>query len=666
MGKKVVTKTKVNREKKNIITYTGTYISNQKGFGFVEIEGMDEDLFIPQRDSMNAFYKDIVEAVITKPKTKDRRAEGKIVKIISHTIFDIVGTYDKCNGYGFVIPDNQKIDTDIFVKKEHSMKAVSGHKVVVHIDDYGDYKNKPEGTVTEILGHENDPGVDIVSIVKAYELPSEFGEKVLNQAIRVAKEVSLADMEGRIDLRDLMMVTIDGEDAKDLDDAVSLYQEDGLYHLGVHIADVSNYVQEGSALDKEALERGTSVYLVDRVIPMLPHVLSNGMCSLNMKEDRLALSCMMTIDAGGRVIDHKIAETVINVNERMNYSDVNKILEADDNSDEETKELLSRYKDEVPMFRMMEKLSKKLRKVRTNRGSIDFDFPESKIILNKKGIPVKIMPYERGTAQKLIEDFMLLANETVAEHFFWMESPFIYRVHGTPDSEKVLKLGTFINNFGYSIKVRGGDNEIHPKEIQKLLGRIEGTPEEALISRLTLRSMRRAEYSTECLGHFGLACQYYTHFTSPIRRYPDLQIHRIIKEHLRGRMNPKKVEHFNEILPSVCHESSAKERRADEAERETDKLKKAQYMSYHIGEEYEGVISGVTAWGVYVELPNTVEGMIHISKLEGDYFYYKEDTYEIVGRSFGKAYKLGQRIKVVVDSVDMSTKTVDFDEVVIV
>ena len=664
MGKKVVTKTKVNREKKNIITYTGTYISNQKGFGFVEIEGMDEDLFIPQRDSMNAFYKDIVEAVITKPKTKDRRAEGKIVKIISHTIFDIVGTYDKCNGYGFVIPDNQKIDTDIFVKKEHSMKAVSGHKVVVHIDDYGDYKNKPEGTVTEILGHENDPGVDIVSIVKAYELPSEFGEKVLNQAIRVAKEVSPADMEGRIDLRNLMMVTIDGEDAKDLDDAVSLYQEDGLYHLGVHIADVSNYVQEGSALDKEALERGTSVYLVDRVIPMLPHVLSNGMCSLNMKEDRLALSCMMTIDAGGRVIDHKIAETVINVNERMNYSDVNKILEADDNSDEETKELLSRYKDEVPMFRMMEKLSKKLRKVRTNRGSIDFDFPESKIILNKKGIPVKIMPYERGTAQKLIEDFMLLANETVAEHFFWMESPFVYRVHGTPDSEKVLKLGTFINNFGYSIKVRGKDNEIHPKEIQKLLGRIEGTPEEALISRLTLRSMRRAEYSTECLGHFGLACQYYTHFTSPIRRYPDLQIHRIIKEHLRGRMNPKKVEHFNEILPSVCHESSAKERRADEAERETDKLKKAQYMSYHIGEEYEGVISGVTAWGVYVELPNTVEGMIHISKLEGDYFYYKEDTYEIVGRSFGKAYKLGQRIKVVVDSVDMSTKTVDFDEVV--
>ena len=644
--------------KKKTITYTGTYISNKKGFGFVEVEGLDDDIFIPSKDSLNAFHLDIVEVELTKVKVKDKRAEGKITKVISHGIFDIVGTYEKCAGFGFVVPDNQKLSEDIYVTKEHSMGAVTGHKVCVHIIDYGDNKHKPEGKITEILGHENDPGVDIISIVKGFDLPTEFPQKVINQAHRVAKEVSEADMNGRTDLRDLLMVTIDGEDAKDLDDAVSLYKEGGLYHLGVHIADVSNYVQEGSALDKEALERGTSVYLVDRVIPMLPHVLSNGMCSLNMKEDRLALSCLMTINEDGQIVDHTIAETVINVNERMNYTDVNHILKNEDADD-----LLKRYELEVPMFKLMEELSGILRENRRKRGSIDFDFPESKIILNKKGVPVKIMPYERDIAQKIIEDFMLLANETVAEHFYWLQSPFVYRVHGTPEPEKILKLGTFINNFGYSIKLRGGDNEIHPKEIQKLLGRIEGTDEEALISRLTLRSMRRAEYSTACQGHFGLACQYYTHFTSPIRRYPDLQIHRIIKDHLRNRMNDNKASHYREILDHVAHESSVKERRADEAERETIKLKKAEYMQSHIGEEFEGVISGVTDWGVYVELPNTVEGMVHISKLTGDYYYYKEESYEIIGRDHGNVYKLGQKVNIIVDYVDMSTKTIDFSMV---
>lgn len=644
--------------KKKTITYTGTYISNKKGFGFVEVEGLDDDIFIPSKDSLNAFHLDIVEVELTKVKVKDKRAEGKITKVISHGIFDIVGTYEKCAGFGFVVPDNQKLSEDIYVTKEHSMGAVTGHKVCVHIIDYGDNKHKPEGKITEILGHENDPGVDIISIVKGFDLPTEFPEKVINQAHRVAKEVSEADMNGRTDLRDLLMVTIDGEDAKDLDDAVSLYKEGGLYHLGVHIADVSNYVQEDSALDKEALERGTSVYLVDRVIPMLPHVLSNGMCSLNMKEDRLALSCLMTINEEGQIVDHTIAETVINVNERMNYTDVNHILKNEDADD-----LLKRYELEVPMFKLMEELSGILRENRRKRGSIDFDFPESKIILNKKGVPVKIMPYERDIAQKIIEDFMLLANETVAEHFYWLQSPFVYRVHGTPEPEKILKLGTFINNFGYSIKLRGGDNEIHPKEIQKLLGRIEGTDEEALISRLTLRSMRRAEYSTACQGHFGLACQYYTHFTSPIRRYPDLQIHRIIKDHLRNRMNDNKASHYREILDHVAHESSVKERRADEAERETIKLKKAEYMQSHIGEEFEGVISGVTDWGVYVELPNTVEGMVHISKLTGDYYYYKEESYEIIGRDHGNVYKLGQKVNIIVDYVDMATKTIDFSMV---
>lgn len=647
------------KKKNNIpIVYRGTYISNQKGFGFVEIEGMEEDLFIPEEYTKNAFHQDIVDAEVIKEKTKDRRAEGKVIQIVTHTISTVVGSFDKANGFGFVIPDNKKIESDIFVSKENSMGAVTGHKVVCDITDYGDRKHKPEGKIIEILGHENDPGVDIVSIIKGFDLPVEFPEKVLNQAVRVANEVSEADMYMREDLRDVLTVTIDGEDAKDLDDAISLSKEGEIYHLGVHIADVSNYVQESSALDKEALKRGTSVYLVDRVIPMLPHTLSNGMCSLNMKEDRLALSCLMDINKKGEVVDHKIVESVINVNERMNYSDVNKILAETD------PELLVRYELEVPMYKLMFELSKIIRANRNKRGSIDFDFPESKIVLNKKGIPVKIMPYERGDAEKIIEDFMLMANETVAEHFYYLESPFVYRTHGTPDPEKMQKLGLFINNFGYSMKIRSAEGEVHPKEIQKLLSKIEGTPEEALISRLTLRSMRRAEYSTQCLGHFGLACNFYCHFTSPIRRYPDLQIHRIIKEHIHGRMNERKIEHFNSILPMVAKETSSLERRADEAERETEKLKKAQYMLSHIGEEYEGVISGVTAWGIYVELPNTVEGMVHVSKLWGDYYYYKEDTYEMVGRDSGKAYKLGQRVKIKVDAVDMMTKTIDFDLVV--
>ena len=644
--------------KKEPTKYTGSFISNQKGFGFVTVEGLEDDIFISEGKTHNAFHGDIVELEITREKTKDKRAEGKIINIISHTLTDIVGSFDKGKGFGFVIPDNQKIESDIFIPKEKSMGAVTGHKVICHITDYGDSKHKPEGEITEILGHENDPGVDILSIVKGYDLPMEFPEKVLTQANRVANDLNEADFYMRKDLRDVLMVTIDGEDAKDLDDAVSLTKDGEIYHLGVHIADVSNYVQENSALDREALKRGTSVYLVDRVIPMLPHVLSNGMCSLNMGEDRLALSCLMDIDSKGEVISHEIVETVINVNERMNYSDVNAILQGT------SKELEERYEKELSMFKDMEELSAIIRKRREKRGSIDFDFPESKIILDKHGFPVKIAPYERGVSQKMIEDFMLMANETVAEHFYYLESPFLFRTHGTPDPEKMLKLRTFINNFGYSMKIKSSENEVHPKEIQKLLNRIEGTPEEALISRLTLRSMRRAEYNVACLGHFGLACNYYCHFTSPIRRYPDLQIHRIIKEHLHGRMNERKIDHFNGILPMVAKETSSLERRADEAEREVEKLKKAQYMTKHIDEEFDGVISGVTAWGIYVELPNTVEGMIHVSKLWGDYFYYKEDTYEMVGRDTGKTYKLGAPIRVKVDLVDMMTKTIDFSEVI--
>ena len=631
----------------------GTFISHPKGFGFVEIEGRSEDLYIPESGVNGAFHQDQVQVELLKGQG-GRRQEARIVKILSHGLTKVVGTYQKSKSFGFVIPDLEKISTDIYIPAEGSKGAVTGHKVVVELTDYGDDKHKPEGRITEILGHVNDPGVDILSIVKGYDLPVEFEEKLLNQAERVGKPVSEADMAGRRDLRSLQMVTIDGEDAKDLDDAVSLTREGENYCLGVHIADVSNYVQENSTLDREALNRGTSVYLVDRVIPMLPHTLSNGICSLNQGEDRLALSCLMKVNKKGEVVSYEIAETVICVDRRMSYTAVRKILEEGD------PELIQEYEELVPMFQDMQELAAILRKKRRQRGSIDFDFPESKIILDQKGNPVSIEPYERNVATDLIEDFMLLANETVAQHFYWMEVPFLYRTHETPDAEKIEKLATFIHNFGYHIKIKTSDHEVHPKEIQKLLASIEGTEEEALIARLALRSMKQAKYSVECTGHFGLACACYCHFTSPIRRYPDLQIHRIIKEQLRGRLMEKRIDHYKEILPEVARQTSRLERRADEAERETDKLKKAQYMKHHIGETLEGIISGITAWGIYVELPNTVEGMIHVARLTGDYYYYKEETFEMVGRDTGRCFKLGQRLKVFVDSVDMVSKSVDF------
>ena len=629
----------------------GTFISNQRGFGFVEVDGREEDLFIPEDKVNGAYHLDTVEVVLLR-KPAGKRQEAEVIKVIERGTNTIVGTFQKNRTFGFVIPDNQKLAEDIFIPMEHSKGAVDGHKVVVELTDYGSDRKKPEGKVIEILGHINDPGVDIMSIVKGFDLPVEYPEKVMNQVERVADEVSEADCAGRSDYRDVVMVTIDGEDAKDLDDAVSLTVKDGLYYLGVHIADVSNYVQERSALDREALNRGTSVYLVDRVIPMLPHKLSNGICSLNAGVDRLALSCLMTINEKGEVIDHSIEETVICVNERMTYTSVKKILEDKDETERE------RYKELVPMFEQMEELAAILRKRRKKRGSIDFDFPESKILLDKEGHPMEIKPYDRNVATKIIEDFMLIANETVAQHFYWLEMPFVYRTHDFPDPEKIQKLASFIYNFGYHMKVN--KEEVHPKEIQKLLSKVEGSNEEALISRLALRSMKQAKYTVDCSGHFGLACDYYCHFTSPIRRYPDLQIHRIIKDWIRGRMKSKKIEHYEEILPQVAAQSSKLERRAEEAERETNKLKKVEYMERHIGEVFTGVVSGVTQWGIYVELPNTVEGMVHVSKLPGDYFLYDEQAYEVVGRDTGMKYKLGQTVNVSVESTDKFLRTIDF------
>lgn len=631
----------------------GMFQANARGFGFVVRDGEEEDVYIAEENTGGALHGDQVEFVITRQKDEEegKRTEGKIVRVISHGTTRVVGLYESCKNYGFVLPDDRKLWKDIYIPAGREKGAMDGHKVVVELTSYGSEDKNPEGMVVEIIGHVNDPGTDILSIAKGFDLPIEFPEKVMNQAVRVAKEVSEADRAGRMDLRGWQMVTIDGEDAKDLDDAVSLTREGDHYRLGVHIADVTNYVQENSALDREALKRGTSVYLADRVIPMLPHKLSNGICSLNAGEDRLALSCLMTVNGKGEVIDSEIAETVICVDRRMSYTSVAKIL-TDHDPDE-----IEKYQELVPMFERMAELSGILRERRRQRGSIDFDFPETKLILDACGKPVDIQPYDRNAATKIIEDFMLLANETVAEEYYWRELPFLYRTHDTPDEGKVKKLSTFINNFGYHIHI---GNEVRPKEVQKLLGKVEGTPEEALIGRLALRSMKQAKYTWENTGHFGLAAKYYTHFTSPIRRYPDLQIHRIIKENIRGRMTDERIAHYEKILPDVAMQSSTMERRAEEAERETVKLKKVEYMEERIGEEFEGVISGITKWGAYVELPNTIEGLVHVANITDDHYEYIEDQYELAGEHTGNVYKLGQKVRVRVLDTDKIQRTIDF------
>lgn len=652
-------KNKKKDKKKEEILLTGVFQGTEGGFGFVTVEGIEDDFHISEKRVNGAMHRDTVEIRFLKNK-KDGRPEAEVVKILERGIKQVVGTLQKSKNYGFVVADDKKVPFDIFIAKEHLGNAVEGSKVVATITDYGDGARKsPEGIISEIIGHINEPGVDILSIVKAMDIPTEFPNKVLNQADRIAPQISEADMAGRSDLRKIKMVTIDGEDAKDLDDAVSLEKlKKGHVRLGVHIADVSNYVQENSALDREALKRGTSVYLVDRVIPMLPFTLSNGICSLNAGEDRLALTCFMEIDKEGKIVAHSIEESVINVDRRLSYNQVQALFDKDKKTVKDLKE----FKD---MLLLMKEYAEKLRSRRYEEGSVDFDLPESKIKLNEDGKPISIEPYIRNDATRLIEDFMLAANTTVAEHFYWQEAPFLYRVHGAPDPEKMEKLATFIRNFGYFLKKSGRNSDtigksIHPKEIQKLLTKIEGTPEETLISKLTLRSMQRAKYSDICDGHFGLAFKYYTHFTSPIRRYPDLQIHRIIKDSIRGRLNAEKMDHYRDILPGVAKQTSDTERRADEAEREVEKLKKVQYMQGKEGKVFDGVISGITKWGIYVELPDSVEGLLHISHLTGDYYSYREDTYEMVGSATGKRYRLGEEIKVKLLSVDTRLRTIDF------
>ncbi len=645
---------RLDREKETG-TLTGVFSGHAKGFGFVKVEGLNQDIFVGAEDVNGAFHGDFVEVILKNPDQelpKKERPEGVVTRICGHSITYVVGTFEKCKSFGFVRPDNPRISQDIFVPMERSQGAVTGHKVVAELTDYGQPGKKPEGKITEILGHVDDPGTDILALIRAYELPMEFPERVQNQADRIPLSISREDMAGRRDLRDWTMVTIDGEDAKDLDDAVSISREEDGYLLGVHIADVSNYVQEGSALDREACTRGTSVYLADRVIPMLPRRLSNGICSLNAGEDRLALSCLMKVDRRGRITEHEILESVIRVKQRLSYTGVQRVLENPREAEE------GEYGELAEMLLLMAEAAELLRRERQKRGSLDFDFPEAKILLDEEGVPVDIKPYERTTATRLIEDFMLAANETVAADFYWQEQPFLYRTHEAPDPDQMRKLGIFIRNFGYTIRLNG--EGVHPKELQKLLSGIEGTPEEALISRLTLRSMRQAKYTVDCTGHFGLAARHYCHFTSPIRRYPDLQIHRIIKDVLRGRMSREKQLYYENRLPEVAKQSSETERRAQEAERETEKLKKVQYMEARVGETYKGVISGVTGYGFYVELPNTIEGLVHVQTLEGEYYEYREAGCELVGRDSGRIFQLGQRVTIRVSHTDRRNRTIDF------
>lgn len=666
-----------------VFAQTGIFSAHHRGFGFVTIEGRDGDLFVPPDDTGDAMDGDTVQVIIDE-NGRGGRAEARVLKVLKHANETLIGTFEKNKSFGFVIPDNPRITMDIFIPQGKENGAVSGHKVVVKLDTYATRNKNPEGHVQEILGHINDPGVDILSIVRAYGLPEEFPEDVMEEVSHAPEELS-ADYvaeeigkNGRVDLRDVPMVTIDGEDAKDLDDAVSVSKEtingETIYHLGVHIADVSHYVKEGTSLDAEAYKRGTSVYLVDRVIPMLPHRLSNGICSLNAGCDRLAMSCLMDIDEKGIIVGHKICESVVRIDRRMTYTAVNAILEAKNGTEEPqtdapekekskekaefAKKCLEEYADFVPMFLLLDETARVLRKKRMTRGAVDFDFPECKIILDAKGRPVEIRPYERNAATMLIEDCMLAANETVAEDYYWQQIPFLYRSHEKPDGEKIKRFGILINNFGYSIRLQNG--ELHPKEMQKLLEKAAGSPEEALLARLALRSMKQAKYTTECMGHFGLAANYYTHFTSPIRRYPDLQIHRIIKENLHGGLTKKRIAHYEKILPEVAIWTSSRERLADEAERETDKAKKVQFMERHIGEEFSGVISGISNYGFYVELPNTVEGMVRLANLDGDYYVFDEEHYELVGERTRKKFKLGQTVKIQVVSVDRYLKTIDF------
>lgn len=632
---------------------TGRIQGHERGYGFlIPDDELMEDVFIPA-DSLNgAMHNDRVVARVNKKSSTDRRMEGEIIRILKRANTTLVGTFENSMSFGFVVPDNKRISGDIFVSKSEFQGAKKGQKVVVEILKYPEARRNAEGRIIEIIGDRNETGVDILSIIKSYNLEEDFPEDVLNQANSVSETVTEEMIQGRRDLRGLRMVTIDGEDAKDLDDAVSIeILENGNYRLGVHIADVTNYVTENSPLDIEALDRGTSVYLVDRVIPMLPRKLSNGICSLNPHVDRLSFTVIMDIDKNGRVYNHEIFESVINIDERMTYTNVYKILVDND------QELIKRYSHVAPDFYKMQELALILRKKRFQRGAIDFDFDEAKVVLDEKGRPIDVKRYEITIANQIIEEFMLACNETVAEHFFWTNTPFVYRVHEDPDEEKIHNLNEFLYNLGYSIK---GINKIHPRALQDLLEKVKGTRHERIISTVMLRSLQKARYSNESTGHFGLAAKYYCHFTSPIRRYPDLIIHRIMKLYLKGGMSEEKIRQLEGILPEIAKQCSERERGADEAERESEDLKKVEYMKAHEGEIFEGIIANVTSFGMFIELDNTIEGLVRMSSMEDDYYNYDQTHYCLVGERTRKIYRIGDTVKVILAKADISARKIEF------
>lgn len=635
----------------------GRFIGHAKGFGFVtpEEQGMD-DIFIPPHDINGAINGDTVLIRVMKETSGDRR-EGTVIKIVERGKTTFVGTFQANRGFGFVVPDDKKLNMDIFVAKEDTLGAVDGHKVVVEITHWPDDIKSAAGIVTKILGHKNDPGVDILSIIYKHDIPPEFPAEVVDAATKVPDEITEEDLIGRRDLRGETIVTIDGADAKDLDDAVTVTKNnDGTYKLGVHIADVSYYVTKDSIIDKEAYERATSVYLTDRVIPMIPHRLSNGICSLNPQVDRLTLSCEMIIDGNGQVIKHEIFQSVIKTAERMTYSDVYRLLEERD----EHPDLVERYESLIPMFEMMAELAQILRNKRMSRGAIDFDFKESKVLVNEDGWPTDIVLRERTVAERLIEEFMLAANETVAEHFHWMELPFLYRIHEDPKPEKLQRFFEFVTNFGLVIK--GTGNSVHPKAMQEIIKSIEGLPEEPVISTMLLRSLQQARYYPESLGHFGLSTDYYTHFTSPIRRYPDLIVHRLIRTYLiNGDTSKETVVQWNAVMEEIADHTSERERRAVDAERDTDALKKAQFMSDKIGEEFIGMVSSITNFGIFVELPNTVEGLVHISNMTDDYYRFEDRMMVMIGERTGRQFRIGDEVKVRVANVVIEESSVDFE-----
>ena len=633
----------------------GVFRGNEKGFGFVKIDGQDEEIYISRGNTKDAVNGDEVLIKIINDTVEGNRKEGKIVKTINHKRNEIVGTFTKRKNFGFVVPDDREFNTDIFISKKSFNKAKNNQKVVVKITKFPQGNKSAEGEITEIIGGINEAGVDILSIVRAYGLPEEFPEGVMHQVEEVPDEVPEEAKIGREDIRDMMMVTIDGEDAKDLDDAIYVTKlENGNYELGVSIADVSHYVAENSKLDQEAIIRGTSIYMLDRVIPMLPKELSNGICSLNANEDRLCLSVISEITPDGEIVSSDIRKAVINVKERMSYADVQKIL------DGKNKKVLKRYEKYIEDFKLMEELAKILKQKREGAGSLDLDIPESKVILDKNGFAIDIEKYKIYFANEIIEQFMLTANEIVAEKFYWLEAPFIYRVHEEPDTEKVNALNKFLFNFGY--KIKSNKEKVYPKAFAEVLEKVKGREEEMVVSNLILRTLKVARYESENKGHFGIASKYYCHFTSPIRRYPDLFIHRIISKYIDNSyiLNEKNLEKYKEQATKYSQTSSEREKIAQKVEREAIAIKKAEYMQNKIGKEYEGIVSGITAFGMFVELENTVEGLIKFEDLGNEYFIYNDENKTLIGENSKKVYKIGDKIKIKVIYANKQLRRINF------